>query len=85
MQATSKPMREITERLIECGEFEITTFGDKVILDEPVEKWPLCDVLLSWHSDGFPLRKAQAYVALRRPFLVNDVRGRRRCEGAVSA
>jgi hypothetical protein len=30
-------------------------------------------VLLSWHSDGFPLRKAQAYAAMRRPFLVNDV------------
>ena len=45
----------------------------KVILEEPIEEWPLCDVLLSWHSDGFPLRKAQAYAALRRPFLVNDV------------
>ncbi|KAI8468420.1 MAG: hypothetical protein J3K34DRAFT_369603 [Monoraphidium minutum] len=72
-QATSKPMREITERLKQAGEFEIFVFGDKVILDEPVEKWPLCDVLLSWHSDGFPLRKAQAYAALRRPFMVNDV------------
>jgi hypothetical protein len=39
----------------------------------PVEEWPLCDCLLSWHSDGFPLRKAQAYAALRRPVLVNDV------------
>lgn len=44
-----------------------------MIQEEPIEKWPLCDVLLSWHSDGFPLRKAQAYAALRRPFLVNDV------------
>lgn len=44
----------------------------QVIFNEPVESWPLCDVLLSWHSEGFPLRKAKAYVELRRPFLIND-------------
>lgn len=37
-----------------------------------MDAWPLCDVLLSWHSEGFPLRKAQAYVELRQPFLIND-------------
>lgn len=42
-------------------------------MEEPVESWPLCDVMLSWHSEGFPLHKAQAYVELRRPFLINDV------------
>jgi hypothetical protein len=44
-----------------------------VILERPVEEWPLCDVMLSWHSEGFPLWKAQQYVKLRRPFLINDV------------
>ncbi|WIA10709.1 hypothetical protein OEZ85_010886 [Tetradesmus obliquus] len=72
-KAQSKPMCEILARLTTGGEFEVISFGDKVILEEPVEAWPLCDVMLSWHSEGFPLRKAQAYVALRRPFLINDV------------
>eukprot|EP00879_Flechtneria_rotunda_P025454 GHRR01027052.1.p1 GENE.GHRR01027052.1~~GHRR01027052.1.p1 ORF type:complete len:432 (+),score=120.74 GHRR01027052.1:86-1381(+) len=72
-KAQSKPMREIISRLLAGGEFEVVTFGDKVILEMPVESWPLCDVMLSWHSEGFPLRKAQAYVELRRPFLINDV------------
>lgn len=24
----------------------------QVILESPVEDWPLCDVMLSWHSEG---------------------------------
>ena len=49
---------------------------------QPVEEWPLCDVLLSWHSDGFPLAKGQAYARLRTPYCVNDLdmqAGRQRC------
>jgi hypothetical protein len=38
-----------------------------------VEEWPLCEVLLAWHSTGFPLDKAQRYVSLRHPILINDV------------
>ncbi|WIA10711.1 hypothetical protein OEZ85_010886 [Tetradesmus obliquus] len=49
-KAQSKPMCEILARLTTGGEFEVISFGDKVILEEPVEAWPLCDVMLSWHS-----------------------------------
>ena len=45
----------------------------QTIQEQPPEAWPQCDCLLSWHSDGFPLKKAQAYVQLRRPFCVNDL------------
>jgi hypothetical protein len=30
-----------------------------VILSKPIEEWPVVETLLSWHSDGFPLEKAQ--------------------------
>jgi hypothetical protein len=72
-QATSKQMNNITSRLLAYGEFEVFTFGDDVILNKPVEEWPLCDYLLSWFSDGFPLAKAQAYIALRKVPTMNDL------------
>lgn len=72
-KARSKQMRAIIERLIRYGEFEVVVFGDETILNHPIEEWPIVTCLLSWHSDGFPLKKAQEYAALRKPYLVNDV------------
>lgn len=72
-KARSKQMNHIAERLLRFGEFDVVIFGDECILNHPVEDWPLCDCLLCWHSDGFPLKKAQQYAALRKPYLVNDV------------
>lgn len=45
-----------------------------LILKEPVEKWPVCDCLISFHSKGFPLEKAVAYAELVRPFTINNLR-----------
>ncbi|KAJ8613248.1 hypothetical protein CTAYLR_004550 [Chrysophaeum taylorii] len=69
----SKPMREILRRLPEPV-FKIVVFEEATILEQPVEEWPVCDCLIAFHSHGFPLEKAQAYAALRRPFVLNDLR-----------
>ncbi|GJN23698.1 hypothetical protein PR202_gb11367 [Eleusine coracana subsp. coracana] len=64
----SSPMEQILERLRAFGEFEIIIFGDKVILNDPIEIWPNCDCLIAFYSTGFPLQKVQAYAALRREY-----------------
>eukprot|EP00026_Physarum_polycephalum_P001326 Phypoly_transcript_01327.p1 GENE.Phypoly_transcript_01327~~Phypoly_transcript_01327.p1 ORF type:complete len:930 (+),score=150.02 Phypoly_transcript_01327:110-2791(+) len=66
-------MKNIMQHLEAFNEFEIIIFGNEVILNEPVDKWPICDCLISFFSSGFPLNKAEEYAQLRKPFLLNDI------------
>uniref|UniRef100_A0A672SG92 Inositol hexakisphosphate and diphosphoinositol-pentakisphosphate kinase n=1 Tax=Sinocyclocheilus grahami TaxID=75366 RepID=A0A672SG92_SINGR len=72
-KSKSKPMTEILERLCKFEYITVDIFPEEVILNEPVEKWPLCDCLISFHSKGFPLDKAVNYAKLRNPLLINDL------------
>uniref|UniRef100_A0A673ZA01 Inositol hexakisphosphate and diphosphoinositol-pentakisphosphate kinase n=1 Tax=Salmo trutta TaxID=8032 RepID=A0A673ZA01_SALTR len=72
-KSKSKPMTQILERLCRFEYITVVIFPEDVILNEPVDKWPLCDCLVSFHSKGFPLDKAVSYAELRNPLLINDL------------
>eukprot|EP00002_Diphylleia_rotans_P026520 TRINITY_DN5292_c0_g1_i1.p1 TRINITY_DN5292_c0_g1~~TRINITY_DN5292_c0_g1_i1.p1 ORF type:complete len:1323 (-),score=291.62 TRINITY_DN5292_c0_g1_i1:199-4167(-) len=69
----AKPMIEILNRLRSYQQFDILIFDEKMIMERPVEEWPVCGAFLCFYSTGFPLSKAEAYVALRQPYQINDV------------
>ncbi|XP_055012016.1 inositol hexakisphosphate and diphosphoinositol-pentakisphosphate kinase 2 isoform X4 [Boleophthalmus pectinirostris] len=72
-KSRSKPMVQILERLCRFEFIQVSVFPEDVILEQPPENWPLCDVLVSFHSKGFPLDKAVEYSKLRNPLLINDL------------
>ena len=69
-----KPMQEILKRLSSTGEMTIITFSETMILSIPIQDWPIVDCLITFHSTGFPLAKAEAYVELRKPYLINELK-----------
>jgi inositol hexakisphosphate/diphosphoinositol-pentakisphosphate kinase len=69
-KARAAPMTEMLNRLTSFTasglvEFKVVYFGNETLLNQPVEEWPLCEALIAFYSTGFPLQKAQEYVALR--------------------
>ena len=65
-------MKDILER-VKHPNLAVVVFSEAVILNSPIEEWPICDCLLAFFSMGFPLKKAIAYSKLRKPFLINDL------------
>ena len=77
-KANSGPMMEIRNRISAftsngLQEFSVIVFPEESILNRPIEEWPHCEALIAFFSTGFPLRKAQAYVELRKPHVFNDL------------
>uniref|UniRef100_A0A2K6FGS7 Inositol hexakisphosphate and diphosphoinositol-pentakisphosphate kinase n=1 Tax=Propithecus coquereli TaxID=379532 RepID=A0A2K6FGS7_PROCO len=55
-KSKSKPMKEILERISLFKYITVVVFEEEVILNEPVENWPLCDCLISFHSKVFTMK-----------------------------
>ncbi|XP_024216421.1 inositol hexakisphosphate and diphosphoinositol-pentakisphosphate kinase isoform X5 [Halyomorpha halys] len=72
-KSESKPMREILTRLQEFQYIRVHVFPEDVIVEKPVEEWPSCDCLISFHSKGFPLEKAIQYATLTQPYVINNL------------
>jgi inositol hexakisphosphate/diphosphoinositol-pentakisphosphate kinase len=66
-------MEEILHRLEQFEYLRIVIFSETTIYDKSIEEWPFCHVLISFHSKGFPLAKAQEYARFHQPFLINDL------------
>ena len=66
-------MMALLTRSEKIGNFEIIKFDEAMILDQPVENWPVVHRLLVFASSGFPLEKAIQYQKLRRPLVVNNL------------
>jgi len=73
-KARSKPMQSLLDQMRKKQpSLQIIIFGNETILSEPIEKWPICNALISFYSEGFPLEKAIAYAKLREPFCINSL------------
>lgn len=72
-KSNSKPMKEIVKRLENFTRLQIVIFEEDVILNSPVQEWPVVNAFISFFSSGFPLDKAIAYKNLRQPFVVNNL------------
>jgi len=73
LKTKSPPMQEILNRMSVFDCADIFVFSEDIIMNDPVEEWPTCDCLISFYSNGFPLKKAIEYAKLRNPFVLNDL------------
>ncbi|KAL2088311.1 hypothetical protein ACEWY4_015210 [Coilia grayii] len=74
-KSKSKPMTQILERLCRFEYITVVIFPEDVILNEPVEKWPLCDCLISFHSKGLCQRRRKEPNVNKTVYL-NDPNGK---------
>lgn len=72
MQKKYKSLTQLLDLLSASGDFKVVCFQQETILEKPVKEWPVVQVLITFHSTGFPLEKSQEYVTLRQPFCINS-------------
>jgi len=72
-KSLSKPMKEILSRIADFEYIKTIIFPEDIIVNYPVEEWPICDCLIAFHSKGFPLTKTIEYSNLRNPYIINNL------------
>ncbi|RXM93935.1 Inositol hexakisphosphate and diphosphoinositol-pentakisphosphate kinase 2 [Acipenser ruthenus] len=77
-KSKSKPMTQILERLCKFEYITVVIFPEDVILNEPVDNWPLCDCLISFHSKECNLVEGEDHVEVngevfQKPFVEKPV------------
>jgi inositol-hexakisphosphate/diphosphoinositol-pentakisphosphate 1-kinase len=70
-KAKSRAFLNLASEMAKIG-YPLHIFGDDVIFGKDITEWPVFPALICFASDGFPLAKAQSYIELRKPFLIND-------------
>lgn len=69
----SEPMVALLDLIKEDPYIKFVPFAEEMIIEAPVDEWPVVDAFLCFYSSKFPLEKAEKYVKLRKPFEVNKV------------
>jgi hypothetical protein len=69
----SKPMQNILEQLGRYPDMNIICFSEDMILNKPVEEWPVTEAFICFYSSGFPIEKTLKYTSMHKPIQVNDL------------
>jgi len=76
--------KNVISRIRAYGDIEIVNFGDQVLLHQPIEEWPRCDVMAAYFSTGYPTERVQSYVDKYRPCLINDLKSQKLLRNRLS-
>lgn len=68
-----RPMQSLLNLLAADEKYEIVPFREQMIIEQDIDEWPICHILLTFHSSTFPISKVLSYIRLRKPFLPNDL------------
>ena len=72
VKAKSSSMNALVARINAFNDFEIVYFSDELLLNEPIENWPVCDCLIGFYSTGFPLEKAIRYSEMHPEMILSN-------------
>jgi len=72
IEQTKKAFANMQQHHVPWG-LDVVIFPELMILEQDIDTWPCCDVLIAFYSKGFPLEKAIAYYEKTRPVSLCDL------------